>query len=179
MKTITIDGKKLRLIKGDIKYFESACKLLDSIKEDFKNRNIDIYQDDYPNYEIVKKDLESKNRMFLLVDENDNVLAQIVSTPDELRSMFKEEEVKRIIEYFGIPDIPYVGLCRLFVHKSLRGRGIGTFLINQMLEKYKGERFIFFVHLTNLNALKLYDELGFKNLGTYNYIFGEFYTYIK
>ena len=28
-------------------------------------------------------------------------------------------------------------------------------------------------------CLKLYEELGFKNLGIYNYVFGEFYTFVK
>ena len=88
-------------------------------------------------------------------------------------------EVQKILNNYNLEDKPYVGLCRLFVHKSLRSHGIGTFLIQQMEEKYKGENFIFFVHLTNLNALRLYEQLGFKNLGIYNYPFGEFYTFIK
>jgi hypothetical protein len=27
--------------------------------------------------------------------------------------------------------------------------------------------------------MKLYDELGFKNIGIYKYIFGEYYTFVK
>jgi GNAT superfamily N-acetyltransferase len=179
MKKIEILGKKLTLVKGDIRYFDSACKILDSIKQDFKERNINIYQDGYPNYDIIKNDLENTNQTLLLIDENENVLAQITSTPDELRSIFEENEVQNILNFYKLPDIPYVGLSRLFVHKSLRKHGIATFLINEMEEKYKSEKFIFFVHIVNKNAMKLYDQLGFKNIGIYNFIFGEYYTFIK
>ena len=179
MNEIKILYKKLKLVVGDIKYFKSACKLLDSIKADFKERNIDIYQDGYPNYDIIKSDLENNERTFLLIDENDEVLAQITSTPDELRSIFEESEVQNILKHYQIPDIKYVGLSRLFVHKSIRRHGIATYLIKAMEQKYKNETFIFFVHKININAMKLYDELGFKNIGIYNYIFGEYYTFIK
>ena len=179
MNQIKVLDKTLKLVVGDVKYFKSSCELLDSIKLDFKERNIDIYQDGYPNYDIIKYDLENKDCTFLLVDENEKVLAQITSTPDELRSIFEENEVQNILKHYNLPDIKYVGLSRLFVHKSLRKHGIATYLIKHMEEKYKGETFIFFVHIVNKNALKLYDELGFKNLGIYNYVFGEFYTFVK
>lgn len=179
MKSIVINDKSFKLVWGNHVYLKSACALLDSIKEDFKLRNIDIYQDGYPNYEIIENDLKNRNNTLLLIDENDNVCAQITSTPNELRTMFSEEEVQEILHHYNLPDKPYVGLCRLFVHKSLRFHGIGTYLIKKMEEKYKGQNFIFFVHLTNYNALKLYEELGFKNLGIYNYPFGEFYTFVK
>ena len=179
MKTLKLLDKEYKLVPGNVKYFSSCCELLDSIKDDFKERGIDIYQDGYPNYEIIKQDLKNEDQTLLLINENDEVLAQVTSTPNELRTMFDNEEVNRILNYYNIPDVPYVGLCRLFVHKSLRKLGIATFLIKEMEEKYKGEKFIFFVHLPNKNAMKLYDELGFKNLGIYNYVFGEFYTYIK
>ena len=179
MKRIVINDKSFKLVWGSLVYLKSACALMDSIKEDFRARNIDIYQDGYPNYEIIENDLKNGNNTLLLVDENNNVCAQITSTPNELRTMFSEEEVQKILNHYNLEDKPYVGLCRLFVHKSLRAHGIGTFLIQQMEEKYKGENFIFFVHLTNLNALRLYEQLGFKNLGIYNYPFGEFYTFIK
>lgn len=179
MKQIQINNKLFKLVFGNSKYLKSACILMDAIKEDFKLRNIDIYQDGYPNYEIIENDLKNGENTLLLIDENDNVCAQIVSTPNELHTMFSEEEVQKILHHYNLPDKPYVGLCRLFVDKSLRSNGVGTFLINQMVEKYKGQNFIFFVHLTNHNALKLYEQLGFKNLGIYNYPFGEFYTFVK
>ena len=179
MKQIKINNKLFKLVFGNSKYLKSACILMDLIKEDFRARNIDIYQDGYPNYDIIANDLKNGENTLLLIDESDNVCAQIVSTPNELRAMFSEEEVQKILNHYNLPDKPYVGLCRLFVHKSLRSHGIGTYLIKQMEEKYKGQNFIFFVHLTNFNALKLYEQLGFKNLGTYNYPFGEFYTFIK
>lgn len=179
MLEIKINEKSFKVVNADIKFLESACVLLDSIKEDFRLRNIDIYQDGYPNYEIIENDLKNGDQTLLLINENDDVYATITSTPNELRSMFSEEEVQRILQHYNLPDIPYVGLCRLFVHKSLRSNGIGTYLIKLMEEKYKGNSFIFFVHITNFNALKLYEQLGFKNLGIYNYPFGEFYTFIK
>ena len=179
MLNIKVENTCFRVVEGHIKFLKSACVLLDSIKEDFRLRNIDIYQDGYPNYEIIKSDLKNGDKTLLLINENDDVYAQITSTPNELRSMFSEEEVKRILRHYNLPDIPYVGLCRLFVHKSLRSNGIGTYLIKLMEEKYKGNSFIFFVHITNFNALKLYEQLDFKNLGIYNYPFGEFYTFIK
>lgn len=179
MKEINVLNKKLKLVTGNIKFLKSACELMDAIKEDFKVRNIDIYQDGYPNYEIIESDLNNGDQTLLLVDENDKVYAYITSTNDELRFLFKEEEVQNILNFYNLPDVPYVGLCRLFVDKSLRSQGIGTFLIKEMESKYEGRKFIFFVHLANNNAMKLYDELGFKNLGIYNFIFGEFYTFIK
>lgn len=179
MKSLVINDKSFKIVWGSLAYLKSACALMDSIKEDFKSRNIDIYQDGYPNYEIIENDLKNGENTLLLIDENDNVYAQIVSTPNELHTMFSDEEVLKILHHYNLPDKPYVGLCRLFVDKSLRSNGVGTFLIKQMEEKYKGQNFIFFVHLTNHNALKLYKQLGFKNLGIYNYPFGEFYTFVK
>ena len=96
---IYILNKAYYLKNGDIKYFESSCRLLDSIKNDFKMKNIDIYQDDYPNYDIIKEDLENKENTLLIVDENDEVYAQITSTYDELNSIFNETEVAKILSF--------------------------------------------------------------------------------
>ena len=172
-------NKNYKIIEGDISYFDSCCRLLDSIKEDFKLRGLDIYQDGYPNYEIIKNDLLNKANTLLLIDENNEVVAQITSTYDELNFLFDKEEVKNILDFYHLDDIPYIGLSRLFVHRSLRSQGIATFLIKEMENKYKNKTVIFFVHLTNSNALRLYESLGFKNLGIYNFVFGEFYTFIK
>ena len=176
---IYILNKAYYLKNGDIKYFESSCRLLDSIKNDFKKKNIDIYQDDYPNYDIIKEDLQNKENTLLIVDENDEVYAQITSTYDELNSIFNETEVAKILSFYNLPNIPYIGLSRLFVDNRIRSHGVATFLIKEMEEKYKGNTIIFFVHLVNNNALKLYEQLGYKNLGSYNFIFGEYYTFIK
>ena len=102
MKRIQINNKLFKLVFGNSKYLKSACILMDAIKEDFKLRNIDIYQDGYPNYEIIENDLKNGENTLLLIDENDNVCAQIVSTPNELHTMFSEEEVQKILHHYNL-----------------------------------------------------------------------------
>lgn len=88
---------------------------------------------------------------------------------DSTRTVFKiETEDKQIIGIAEI-SIPYENtakLARVLIgEKSMRGKGIGTELINKLTDygfkKLKKDRIILNVYTWNIAAIKCYEKVGF------------------
>lgn len=86
------------------------------------------------------------------------------------RTVFKVENSSR--QAIGMAEISNEGvsvakLARILIaEKLMRGKGIGTELVNQLVDygfnKLKKEKFILNVYSWNLGAIKCYEKVGFR-----------------
>lgn len=94
---------------------------------------------------------------------------------DELRSIFKNLNLVDALKYTVISILDKMFLSDLkeqdsyvailAVDESLRGRGIGTFILEKAVELMKGhgsKRAVLDVDMENPSALRLYEKVGFK-----------------
>ena len=61
----------------------------------------------------------------------------------------------------------------LFVNEEERKKGIGTALMNEMIEKEKYNRIMLEVNENNNEAIRLYTKLGFKEISMRDRYYGE------
>ena len=61
----------------------------------------------------------------------------------------------------------------LFVNKKKKKKGIATSLMNKMIENEDYSRIMLEVNENNINALRLYNKLGFKEISLRERYYGE------
>jgi len=102
--------------------------------------------DDFWNVNILKQELENPNSKYIVVKENENIFgfAGILITPSD-------SEIMNIV-----------------VRKDCRNQGIGTMLIQKLINMSKESNMDILtleVNETNLFAIRLYEKCGFKKVG--------------
>ncbi|MCP4974839.1 MAG: GNAT family N-acetyltransferase [Maribacter sp.] len=137
---------------------------------------------DFLRFAFVRKggEFSYQNHYSVLVN-NQLVGAGAVFTGDEILG-FTMSNAKRIIQFYGInstsiiprglkieslirpPRKPEVAIGHLGIRESFRGQGLGTMLMEKLMEspKINGHTsFILDVSVDNPNAQKLYERMGF------------------
>ena len=108
--------------------------------------NLEIEFDNFWNYNILKQELENTNSIY--------IVAKIEG---------------EIVGFGGIwKSIDDVHITNIVVKKSKRHLGIGTKILERLIEITKELNFSSItleVNEHNINAIKLYEKLNFKNLG--------------
>ena len=103
--------------------------------------------DDFWSYEIFKSELLCYNSTFFVARLNNKIVGFA-----GFKTIFDEAELMNIV-----------------VHKSARAKGIGTALLEHIILELKKQK-IATLHLevakNNLPAIHLYENLGFKKVGT-------------
>lgn len=174
----------IRFIDGDIKYIDGLFALLKNIRQDFKLKNIDIYQEEsYPNRDLLLADLK-RNKETILALDGEVVVGFMTSEPskDFFIDIFQNNEEKETIlkhNHLSKNYDCYISYSRLMVDPNSRKKGIATNLMKMMDEKYKGKEVIFLVDEKNNSVFDLYDKLGYKKCHLEQFIFGKFYVYTK
>lgn len=140
---------------GNEKDFEKVMNLVKMTKIDLKERNLNIWEDDYPNEEIIINDLKNNS----LVKIIDNEIAGYIAISKNEIDMF--EEVFSNHENF-------LFISRVMVNTNYRRLGIAKELFNYAFNlNYDSYRIT--VSSKNTNAYKLYESLGFKYVSTKTY----------
>lgn len=102
--------------------------------------------DDFWNYDILKEELSYKNSFYIIVIDNNEICGFA--------------GFKQILDSADIMNI--------VVKKNKRNNGIGTLLLENLV-KIASEKHIktltLEVSVNNIYAIKLYQNLGFKNVG--------------
>jgi ribosomal protein S18 acetylase RimI-like enzyme len=174
----------IRIIKGNVSYIDGVMNLYHNVQDDFKKRNIDIYQDnEYPNRDIFLSDLSRQDDTLLLVD-NDKVIGFMTSSNGNefINSIFDDKEkADKFIEKYKLKDYEgrIVAYERLMINSEYRHQGYGSKLMTILDGRFKGSFIIFLVHEVNRNAIKLYGNLGYKCLGLEDFDFGKYYVFTK
>lgn len=102
--------------------------------------------DDFWNYNILKSELENENSKYIVAKINDE-----------------------IVGFGGIWLAPFeIHITNIVVRKDKRNNGIGTKLMNEILNMAKKENLkeiTLEVNSNNLSAIKLYEKFDFKKVG--------------
>lgn len=133
---------ELSIMLKDIDIEEMSLNDLEKIKDilisDF---------DDFWNFNILKKELESPNSKYIIVKTNDD----------------------EIIGFAGIKIlVDNADIMNIVVKKSWRNQGVGNLLLNNLISICKDLNLLSLsleVNEDNLPAIHLYEKVGFKQVG--------------
>ena len=102
--------------------------------------------DDFWTYSILKSELENPNSTYIVAKQNNQVVG-----------------------FGGIwRSIDDIHITNIVVKKNLRNNGIGSMLLNKLIELSKKRNInsiTLEVNTKNIPAIKLYEKYGFKNVG--------------
>ncbi len=114
---------------------------LEEIKE-----NLETEFDDFWNYNILQEELNSSNSKYIV-------------------AISKGE----IIGFAGIKfALDQADIMNIVTRKDYRNKGIGTLLVNELIsicKEFKANSIFLEVNEDNIPAIKLYEKVGFKNVG--------------
>ncbi len=150
---------------GNINDLNEILELVKLVKIDIKNRNLNIWQDDYPNIEIIKDDLNNKSLVFIL----DNKIVGFMATLPNKVDLFEDS--------FNIHN-NFLFFTRVMVNPNYRRLGIAKEMFEHAF-KLDYSSFRITVVTENTNAKQLYINLGFKLVGNKEYPWGAHELYEK
>ena len=139
---------------------EKVMKIVRDAQEYFKNQGIDQWQNNYPNEEVIKKDIDN-NISYVLVDQN-RIIGTIVIDFEI------ERTYEKIYEGEWLSEGEYAVIHRVAIADDYKGRGIAGLMINEV-EKIVRENGVNAVkgdtHRDNQSMQRLFIKNGFKKCG--------------
>ncbi|MFP3599136.1 GNAT family N-acetyltransferase [Chryseobacterium sp. SIMBA_029] len=146
-------------------------KVLEAVKADMHNNNIDQWDAEYPNKEILKRDIESQVGWVSV--ENGDILSYMVLNE------FCDEEYNLLSWKYSSP---FLIIHRLFVSPSAQGKGVSSIMI-KYAEQYASENNYHSIRLDafslNETANLVYLKKGYEFVGTVTFRKGIFNCYEK
>lgn len=146
----------------------TILSLYHAVAEKGKKDGTSDWDEEYPNQEILRDDLE-KERLFVLVEE-ERILATISIVEDEEPEMQSLEWAK----------VRSCVLLRLCVSPNYQGKGIGETMMRNISDYAKSKGFKATHHLAakvNIAANRLYKRMGHRNLGMIHLYDTDFIAY--
>ncbi len=96
---------------------------------------------------------------------------EILSDTDSIYNYMDGEKVLGYLEIRLVDGV--VDIMNLFVNEEDRKKGIATSLMNKMIEEENYSRIMLEVNENNIEAIKLYSKLGFKEISLRERYYGE------
>lgn len=103
-------------------------------------------------YKYYKKKFQNKNCRFLVAEEDTRVIGYILGWIERLPGIYKHEKRGYVAD--------------VFVVKDKRGKGVGRKLLEELLKWFKSQKVEWIrlsVYSANVNAVKVWKKLGFKD----------------
>ena len=95
---------------------------------------------------------------------------EILSDTDSIYNYMDGEKVLGYLEIRLVDGV--VDIMNLFVNEEDRKKGIATSLMNKMIEEENYSRIMLEVNENNVEAIRLYSKLGFKEMAEINDLLG-------
>ncbi|MDT8715994.1 GNAT family N-acetyltransferase [Clostridium sp. 19966] len=153
---------------------EEADTIMDLIKaavKDLNDKNINQWDDIYPNKEVIEEDIKKQN---LYVAAEEDIKGIIVLNEFQDKEYFD-------LKWRYTEGKPLV-IHRLCVHPKAQGRGVAKALIS-FAESFAIENNYNFMRLDafteNSISCSLYEKVGFEKAGLVNFRKGKFYCFEK
>lgn len=96
---------------------------------------------------------------------------EIISDTDSVYNYMDGDIVLGYLEIRLVDGV--VDIMNLFVSEDNRRKGIATSLMNEMINKEKFNRIMLEVNENNIEAIRLYTKLGFKEISLRDRYYGE------
>ncbi len=96
---------------------------------------------------------------------------EIISDTDSVYNYLDDEKILGYVEIRLVDGV--VDIMNLFVNEENRNQGIGTSLMNEVIEKEDYSRIMLEVNETNNPAIRLYNKLGFKEISLRERYYGD------
>ena len=96
---------------------------------------------------------------------------ETLSDTDSIYNYMDGEKVLGYLEIRLVDGV--VDIMNLFVNEEDRKKGIATSLMNKMIEEEDYSRIMLEVNENNIEAIKLYSKLGFKEISLRERYYGE------
>ena len=96
---------------------------------------------------------------------------EILNDTDSIYNYMDNEKVLGYLEIRLVDGV--IDIMNLFVNEEERHKGIATCLMNEMFNNENYNRIMLEVNENNIEALKLYNKLGFKEISLRNRYYGE------
>jgi len=139
---------------------DSIMNIIKQAQEYFKEQGIDQWQNNYPNVETIKNDIEKGYGYVLLKD------GKIVGTVSV--SFDGEKTYENIYEGKWISNLQYAVVHRMAIDSKLKGKGLAS-IIMKNIEKMCLDRDVHSIridtHEDNKSMQRLIDKNGFKYCG--------------
>ncbi len=139
---------------------DSIMNIIKQAQEYFKEQGTDQWQNNYPNVETIKNDIEKGYGYVLLKD------GKIVGTVSV--SFDGEKTYENIYEGKWISNLQYAVVHRMAIDSKLKGKGLAS-IIMKNIEKMCLDRDVHSIridtHEDNKSMQRLIDKNGFKYCG--------------
>ena len=99
------------------------------------------------------------------------IIKEVVSDTDSVYNYMDNEIVAGYLEIRLVDGV--IDIMNLFVSEEYRKQGIGTSLMNEMINKEDYNRIMLEVNENNNEAIKLYTKLGFKEISFRDRYYGD------
>lgn len=142
------------ITKANINDLDSIIRIVDEAKEYLKANNINQWQDNYPNKEILSKDIH--NDELYVVKDNEKIIAIFALSN-------YEDTYTKIYEGNWSSSNDYVVVHRLAIDNDYKGKGIAKFIFDHIKDKYKYIRVD--THRDNKSMIKCLLNNGFNYKG--------------
>ncbi len=96
---------------------------------------------------------------------------EILSDTDSIYNYIEDNKVLGYLEIRLVDKV--IDIMNLFVNEENRNQGIASALMNEMFNKEDYNRIMLEVNENNVEALKLYSKLGFKEISLRDRYYGE------
>lgn len=146
-----------KTVKSDV---TDVMKIIKQAQEYFKVQGIDQWQNNYPNEEVIIKDIEN-DESYVLIKDNEIVATTVIS-------FNREKTYEAIFDGQWITDGEYAAIHRIAVADKFKGLGFSGKMINYA-EKMCKDRNIKSIkadtHRDNLSMQALLGKNNFKYCG--------------
>lgn len=158
--------------KAKIEEVKIIMGLIRAAVSDLRDKNINQWDEIYPNEEVIKQDIYKEN-MYVLFEEN-KIMGIIVLNENQDKEYLD-------LKWRYSKGKPLV-IHRLCVHPAAQGKGVAKALMS-FSENYASSNNYAFIRLDafteNPIACRLYEKLGFEKAGIVNFRKGKFYCFEK
>ena len=144
-------------LKSDI---NKIMNIINQAQEYFKENNIDQWQNNYPNPEIINADIDN-GYSYVVINDNDIVATAAVSFDSE-------NTYNKIYDGEWLSNGEYAVIHRIAVKSNKKGYGISSLIIRNV-EELCLKKSVYSIkidtHKDNISMKKLLEKNGFKYCG--------------
>lgn len=150
----------MKFVKAKPEQFAEIVRIYEHVKDLLNDKDIDQWTEDYPDREVIRKDLENRN-MYLLVNEGEIAAIAVLDQNQEP-------------EYQVIPWQDKAGdflvVHRLCVNPDFQGKGISRVLLDEIEQFAKDHGYTSIrldTQMINERAMNLYESHDYEKRGKF------------